>query len=72
MEMDEAFMEKVRGALAVILGEETGDLTRALALLDTLKEEASGPLRHYLAQRSYQKAWVLLAGGRPEKGTCGR
>lgn len=70
--MDEAFIGKVRGALAVILGEEPGDLTRALARLDAFKEEASGPLRHYLAQRSYQKAWVLLSGERPEKGTCGR
>lgn len=70
--MDEAFIEEVRDEVAVILGQRPGDLVRAVERLDALKASAEGPLRHYLAQRSYQKAWVWLAGETPEKGTCGR
>ena len=70
--MDEAFLNKVRSELAVVLGESSGDLVEALNRLDDLKGGASGNLRHYLAQRSYQKAWLWLQGGTPESGICGR
>jgi hypothetical protein len=60
----------IRQCLAIILGKESGDLETAIRMLDTLKESAKGHLAHYLTKRSYQKAWMLLEGGDPEKGTC--
>ena len=60
----------IRQCLAVILGHEAGDLETAIRTLDTLKVSATGHLAHYLTKRSYQKAWILLEGGDPEKGTC--
>ena len=62
----------IRHQLAVILGHEEGDLGEAIRALDSLREAAGGHLGHYLAKRSYQKAWIFLEGGDPEKGTCGR
>jgi hypothetical protein len=62
----------IRQCLAVILGHESGDLETAIRTLDTLKVSATGHLGHYLTKRSYQKAWILLEGDDPEKGTCGR
>lgn len=64
-------IEEIRGALAVVLGKQTGDLEEAIRTLDHLKTSASGHLAHYLTKRSYAKAWILLEGGDPEKGTCG-
>ncbi|MEX0325073.1 MAG: hypothetical protein AB3N33_03180 [Puniceicoccaceae bacterium] len=68
--MEDKFRATVRQHLAVILGRESGDLAASLKALDTLKSDARGHLAHYLAKRSYQKAWVLLEGGDPEKGVC--
>jgi hypothetical protein len=65
-------IEDIRRHLAVILGKEQGDLAQAIGSLDRLKESVSGHLSHYLAKRSYQKAWILLEGGDPEKGICGK
>ena len=62
---------QIRGHLAVILGKEQGDLSGAILALDELRAQAGGHLGHYLAKRSYQKAWILLDGGDPEKGVCG-
>lgn len=62
----------IRDSLEIILGREKGDLAEAIARLDRLKGLARGHLGHYLANRSYQKAWILLEGGDPEKGVCGR
>lgn len=69
--MEEQFQTTVRQHLAVILGHEQGDLAAAIRALDDLKSSARGHLGHYLAKRSYQKAWILLEGGDPEKGVCG-
>lgn len=68
--MEEKFRATIRQHLAVILGHASGDLAASIQALDTLKSEARGHLAHYLAKRSYQKAWVLLEGGDPEKGVC--
>ena len=62
---------EVRGHLAVILGKRPGDLAGSIRALDALRDSAQGHLAHYLARRSYQKAWILLEGGDPEKAICG-
>lgn len=69
--MDAANIEDIKSHLAVVLGHRTGDIRAAIAGLDALKQEASGHLAHYLAKRSYQKAWIQLEGGDPERGVCG-
>jgi hypothetical protein len=68
--MDDKLTDEIRGHLAVILGKEAGDLGEALVALDGMKSSVKGHLAHYLAKRSYEKAWILLEGGDPEKGVC--
>ena len=52
------------------------ELPRAIQALDEVLAERGnelpGRLRHFLENRSYQKALVFLEGGEPEKGTCGK
>tara|TARA_A100001037_G_scaffold242005_1_gene222340 strand:- start:177 stop:395 length:219 start_codon:yes stop_codon:yes gene_type:complete len=54
---------------------KSGDLAKAIRTLDEILasrgKELPGRLRHFLENRSYQKALVFLEGGEPEKGTCG-
>jgi len=69
--MEKSDLEKIRGHLAVVLGMGAGDLAASIRQLDILKETTSGHLAHYLAKRSYQKAWQWIEGGEPEKGICG-
>jgi hypothetical protein len=52
------------------------DILDAIKVLDA---EVSSPdsglpadLDHYLRRRSYEKALILLQGGKPGAGTCGR
>lgn len=68
--MDDKLRTTIRQHLAVILGRESGDLAVSIRALDELKGSATGHLAHYLAKRSYGKAWILLDGGDPEKGVC--
>ena len=68
--MDEKLKSQIQQHLAVILGHEGGDLAAAILALDELKGSVKGHLSHYLSKRSYQKAWILLEGGDPEKGVC--
>jgi hypothetical protein len=71
--VDAEQVERIRSALAVVLGKyEGGDLPAALRELDTCAGEVSGHLQHYLSKRSYAKAWEFLEGGHPEAGICGR
>jgi NTP pyrophosphatase (non-canonical NTP hydrolase) len=70
--MDSDTLKQIRRNLAVILGDEAGELADAIRSLDALRAEADGQLGHYLAKRSYQKAWILLEGGDPEAGGCGK
>ncbi len=69
--MEKTDLTDIRNSLAIVLGENTGDLAVAIRRLDHLKDRAPGHLGHYLAKRSYQKAWIHLEGGDPEKGICG-
>jgi hypothetical protein len=63
--------EEIRQCLGVVIGRREGDLAAAIRRLDELRDSTSGHLAHYLGKRSYQKAWILLGGGDPEKGGCG-
>lgn len=65
-------LEELREQLGVILGKRPGDIRHAVQRLDEMKAEATGHLGHYLAKRSYEKAWIWLEGGEPESGICGR
>lgn len=68
--MNAATIESARASLAIILGYEQGSLPEAIRQLDDLGPQTSGHLSHYLASRSYQKAWIHLQGESPEKGRC--
>lgn len=69
--MNRDLEKEIREALAIVLGKEEGNLSEALVHLDGVRASVNGPLGHYLSRRSYEKAWTLLEGGDPEKGTCG-
>ena len=51
-----------------------GDLISALKQLDYILEEKEADLdarlRHFLQNRSYEKALLWIEGGTPEKGIC--
>ena len=72
-------MEEIKGFLLTITNPKDvkeGELSHALKRLDELvgnTDSALDPkLRHYLQNRSYQKALLWIEGGSPEKGTCGK
>lgn len=69
--MDKSLEPEIRKALEIILGRCPGDLPAAIRRLDAAKERVGGHLAHYLAKRSYEKAWIALEGGDPERGVCG-
>ena len=70
-------MDDVLQSLRVILnprGSGPGELVSAIGALDEALGERGKELpvrlRHFLENRSYEKALVFLEGGEPEKGTC--
>ena len=72
-------MDEVRNHLRTIVFSAdgiAGELPMAIQALDKVLTERGnelpGRLRHFLENRSYQKALVFLEGGEPEKGTCGK
>ena len=72
-------MDEVRNHLRKIVFSVdgvAGELPMAIQALDQILAERGnelpGRLRHFLENRSYQKALVFLEGGEPEKGTCGK
>jgi len=69
--MDTELKAALRNRLAVILGRNSGDLAAAIRFLDENRSRVPGSLSHYLAKRSYQKAWDWLEGDNPEAGSCG-
>tara|TARA_Y100001934_G_C12209685_1_gene705398 strand:+ start:517 stop:741 length:225 start_codon:yes stop_codon:yes gene_type:complete len=71
-------MEELKRHLQVVVnpqGAVSGELAGAIRSLDetlrTKGETLPGRLRHFLENRSYQKALLWLEGGEPEKGVCG-
>ena len=72
------FMEEIKSCLQVITNPKDakpGEFKQTLARLDEIvreqKQNLNPRLRHFLENRSYQKAVVWLAGETPEKGRCG-
>ena len=72
------FMDEIKSCLEVITNPKNakpGEFKQTLARLDSLvrdqKESLHPRLRHFLENRSYQKAVIWLKGETPEKGTCG-
>ena len=72
-------MEEIKGCLLTITNPKDakeGELSHALKRLDELvcdkSSDLDSKLRHYLQNRSYQKALLWVEGGSPEKGTCGK
>ena len=72
-------MDEVWNHLRTIVFSADGvarELPMAIQALDKVLAERGnelpGRLRHFLENRSYQKALVFLEGGEPEKGTCGK
>ena len=71
-------MEDILKCLQVIIKRkeiEMESLPKAIKMLDEIllddSIEIHPRLRHFLQNRSYEKAWVWLNDGIPEKGTCG-
>ena len=72
-------MEEIKGCLLTITNPKDakeGELSHALKRLDELVcdkySDLDSKLRHYLQNRSYQKALLWVDRGSPEKGTCGK
>ena len=72
-------MEEIKACLQTITNPkdaETGQLSLALRRLDELAgDESLGldpKLKHFLQNRSYQKALIWMDGEIPERGICGK
>ena len=72
-------MEELKSSLRLITNPKDakpGDLIRKLKSLDEmLNKNVSNldpRLRHFLQNRSYEKALIWLEGKEPEKGICGK
>jgi hypothetical protein len=64
--------------LKIIINPKTavsGSLLKALSTLDEIVASPSSNLhprlKHFLQNRSYEKALIWIEGGQPDKGTCG-
>lgn len=57
------------GARSVSLSEALSDIDRILNDTDIISDSR---LKHFLQNRSYQKALTWIEGGDPEKGICGK
>ena len=71
-------MEEIKSCLQVITNPKDakpGQFKQTLARLDEIvceqKQDLHPRLRHFLENRSYQKAVTWLQGETPEKGSCG-
>ena len=74
----ESFMEEIKSCLQVITNPKDakpGEFKQTLARLDEIvreqKQDLHPRLRHFLENRSYQKAVTWFEGETPEKGSCG-
>ena len=72
-------MDEVLNCLKIITnpkGENVGRLPHALKSLDEIAHNSSAGLhprlKHFLQNRSYEKALIWLNNGEPDKGTCGK
>jgi|MDTA01.2.fsa_nt_gb hypothetical protein len=72
------FMKEIKSCLEVITNPKNakpGEFKQTLRRLDQIVEKEKDTLhprlRHFLENRSYQKAVIWLNGEIPEKGSCG-
>ena len=72
-------MDKILECLNIITNPSqaaSGFLPKALSTLDNMlldeTIEIHPRLRHFLENRSYEKALLWIDNGVPEKGTCGK
>ncbi|HAU59205.1 MAG TPA: hypothetical protein DCW45_02440 [Opitutae bacterium] len=72
-------MEELKSSLRLITNPKDakpGELIRELKLLDEILNQNASQLdprlRHFLQNRSYEKALIWLKGEEPEKGVCGK
>ena len=76
--MDSARKQRIISALQSLTAPNAGKVSilEAIQVLDAeIANAQSGldsDLDHYLRRRSYEKALLLLTGGKPGAGTCGR
>ena len=58
------------------IGAPKGSLIQALQKLDDILKDSANDLhprlRHFLENRSYEKALTWIDGKQPEKGICGK
>lgn len=58
------------------IGAPKGSLIQALQKLDDILKDSANDLhprlRHFLENRSYEKALTWIDGKEPEKGICGK
>ena len=71
-------MEEIKNCLRTITtprSARAGELGKSLQRLDEIAKDAGAGLhprlRHFLENRSYEKALLWLEDGEPEKGVCG-
>ena len=71
-------MDELTNSLKIIINPKmavSGSLLKALSTLDEIVASPSSNLhprlKHFLQNRSYEKALVWIEGGQPDKGTCG-
>jgi hypothetical protein len=71
-------MDEMTNCLKLIINPKmavSGSISNALSTLDEIVANPSSNLhprlKHFLQNRSYEKALVWIEGGQPEKGTCG-
>jgi hypothetical protein len=76
--MDSERTQRILLALQSLTATNAGKAS-ILESIRVLDAEVAGPdsglpsdLDHYLRRRSYEKALLLLTGGKPGAGTCGR
>ncbi|MBT3667442.1 MAG: hypothetical protein HN548_08175 [Opitutae bacterium] len=72
-------MDDIVNHLQIIVdpkGTPKGSLPKALKVLDEIAHNSSADLnprlKHFLQNRSYEKALIWLKNGEPEKGICGK
>jgi hypothetical protein len=71
-------MDELTNSLKIIINPKmavSGSLLKALSTLDEIVASPSSNLhprlKHFLQNRSYEKALIWIEGGQPDKGTCG-
>lgn len=71
-------MDELTNSLKIIINPKmavSGSLLKALSTLDEIVASPSSNLhprlKHFLQNRSYEKALIWIEGGQPGKGTCG-